>query len=238
MNAAERPCLVLLPGLLCDDAVWHGQRAALDFADCRIPSYGETDCLVQMARGVLQTLPARFSLAGHSMGGRVALEIARLAPERVERLALLDSGTDPAEQGAAGEKERAKRLALLEIAQTQGMRAMGTQWARGMVHADRLDTPLFEAILDMIGRRTPAVFAAQIRALLARPDANAVLAGMRCPVLLACGRQDAWSPLARHERMQALCPGAELVVIEDSGHMSTMEQPQAVADALRAWMAR
>lgn len=237
MSTAERPCLVLLPGLLCDDAVWQGQRAALDFADCRVPSYGETDSLVQMARGVLQTLPARFSLAGHSMGGRVALEIARLAPERVERLALLDSGTDPAEQGAAGEKERAKRLALLEIAQAQGMRAMGTQWARGMVHADRLDTPLFEAILDMIGRRTPAVFAAQIRALLARPDANAVLAGMRCPVLLACGRQDAWSPLARHERMQALCPGAELVVIEDSGHMSTMERPQAVADALRNWMA-
>lgn len=238
MSLAERPCLVLLPGLLCDEAVWREQRAALGFADCVVPSYGETDCLVQMAQAVLKTLPARFSLAGHSMGGRVALEIARLAPERVERLALLDSGTDPAEQGSAGEKERDKRLALLDVARTQGMRTMGAQWARGMVHPARLDSPLFEEILDMIGRRTPAVFAAQIRALLARPDASDVLARMRCPVLLVCGRQDAWSPLARHERMQAMCPGAELVVVEDSGHMSTMERPQAVTGALRDWMAR
>lgn len=238
MTQAVRPCVVLLPGLLCDEAVWREQRAALDFADCVVPSYGEADAVAAMAYGVLQTLPPRFSLAGHSMGGRVALEIARMAPERVERLALLDSGTDPAAQGAAGERERDKRLALLEIAQAQGMRAMGTQWARGMVHADRLGTPLFDEILDMIGRRTPAVFAAQIRALLARPDANGVLAGMRCPVTLVCGRQDAWSPLDRHERMQASCPGATLVVIEDSGHMSTMEQPQAVSRALLDWMAR
>lgn len=238
MNVVARPCVVLLPGLLCDETVWRAQRAALAFAECVVPSYGETDSLVAMAQGVLQTLPPRFSLAGHSMGGRVALEIARMAPERVERLALLDSGTDPAAQGAAGVQERDKRLALLEIAQAQGMRAMGTQWARGMVHANRLGTPLFDEILDMIGRRTPAVFSAQIHALLGRPDANDVLAGMRCPVTLVCGRQDAWSPLDRHERMQAICPGSELVVVEDSGHMSTIEQPAAVSRALLDWMAR
>ncbi|MBH2008916.1 MAG: alpha/beta fold hydrolase [Xanthomonadaceae bacterium] len=238
MSKAERPCVVLLPGLLCDEAVWRAQCVALDFADCVVPSYGETDCLVQMARDVLETLPARFSLAGHSMGGRVALEVARLAPERVERLALLDSGTDAIAPGLAGTHERAKRQALLDIARAQGMRAMGTQWACGMVHPAQLDTPLFAEILDMIDRRTPEVFAAQIRALLERPDANDVLAGMRCPVLLVCGRQDDWSPLERHERMQALCPDSELVVVEDSGHMSTMERPEAVVKALRDWMRR
>lgn len=238
MTPADRPCVVLLPGLLCDEAVWREQCAALAFADCVIPSYGETDSLVGMAQGVLQTLPPRFSLAGHSMGGRVALEIARLVPGRVERLALLDSGISPAAQGEAGERERDKRLALLAIAEAKGMRAMGQQWASGMVHADRLGTPLFEEILDMIGRRTPAEFAAQIRALLGRPDATEVLADLSCPTLLVCGRQDAWSPLARHERMQQVNPGARLVVIEHSGHMSTMEQPAAVSRALVDWMGR
>lgn len=233
----SRPIVVLLPGLLCDEVVWRSQCEALNFAECVIPSYGETDSVTDMAHGVLQTMPeGRFALAGHSMGGRVALEIARLAPERIDRIALLDSGIDPIAKGAAGVNEREKRDALLQIARQQGMRKMGAQWARGMVHEDVLDTPLFEEILDMIGRATPEVFAAQIRALLNRPDAGAVLAGLRCPTLLVCGRQDAWSPLARHERMHALCPGSQLTVIEHSGHMSTMEQPAAVSRALVEWM--
>lgn len=233
----SRPTIFLLPGLVCDAAVWREQRAALSFADCFIPSYGEADSLTGMAHSVLRAMPAQpVALAGHSMGGRVALEIARLAPERIERIALLDTGIDPIAEGEAGAQERQKREALLQIAREQGMREMGAQWARGMVHEDFLNAPVFNDILEMIGRCTPAIFAAQIKALLNRPDAAAVLAGLRCPTLLLCGRQDAWSPLARHERMHALCPGSELVVIEHSGHMCTMEQPAAVSRALVDWM--
>ena len=116
------------------------------------------------------------------------------------------------------------------------MREMGRVWARGMVHPSRLDSPLFERILDMIERQTPAIFEAQIKALLARPDARDVLRNLRCPTLLACGREDAWSPLSRHEQMHAMVPQSRLVVIEDSGHMSTMEQPHAVSQALAEWM--
>ena len=232
-----RPCVVLLPGLLCDAAVWRDQCEALAFADCVVPSYGGLSSLADMARHVLDTIPAeRFSLVGHSMGGRVALEMVRLAPGRVERLALLDTGVDPIAEGSAGLQERDKRMALLHLAQEHGMRRMGRDWARGMVHPARLGSPLFDDILDMIERRTPAIFEAQITALLARPDARGVLAALRCPTLLACGRQDAWSPLARHEEMQALCPGSRLAVIEDSGHMSTMEQPAAVSGMLLEWM--
>ena len=232
-----RPCVVLLPGLLCDAAVWRDQRETLAFADCVVPSYGRLSSLADMARHVLDTIPAeRFSLVGHSMGGRVALDMVSLAPGRVERLALLDTGMEPIAEGGAGLRERDRRLALLHLAREQGMRAMGREWARGMVHPSRLDTPLFEEILDMIERQTPAVFEAQITALLARPDARGVLAGLRCATLLACGRQDAWSPLARHEEMQALCPGSRLSVIEDSGHMSTIEQPAAVSRLLVDWM--
>jgi pimeloyl-ACP methyl ester carboxylesterase len=234
-----RPCVALLPGLMCDAAVWTAQCEALDFADCVVPSYGELSSITGMARHVLEIVPAqRFSLAGHSMGGRVALEVVRLAPERVERLALLDSGMDPLAPGESGERERAKRTALLKLARDKGMRAMGREWARGMVHPSQLDSPLFGRILDMIERQTPAIFEAQINALLGRPDARPVLQNLRCPTLLACGRQDGWSPLSRHEEMQALTPGSRLVVIEDSGHMSTMEQPDAVSRALIEWMER
>ena len=232
-----RPCLVLIPGLLCDAAVWRAQCQALSSADCVVPDLGELASLTDMARRVLDTVPAaRFSVAGHSMGGRVALEIARLAPERIERLALFDSGLDALAPGAPGQAEREARMGLLHTAQQQGMRAMGRQWARRMVHPDRIDTPLFEDILAMIERQTPALFAAQIQAVLDRPDGRAVLRQLRCPALFACGRQDAWSPLSRHEDMQALCPGSKLVVIEDCGHMSPMEQPAAVSRALADFM--
>lgn len=235
----SKPCIVFLPGLLCDEVVWQEQRKALSFADNIIPSYEHAASIEDMAHLVLSEVGAqRFSLAGHSMGGRVALEIARMAPQRVERLALLDTGMEAIATGEAGASERAKRMALLRKARDHGMREMGTQWARGMVHPGRLDTPLFEEVLDMVARFTPAIFSAQINALLGRPDATGVLQSLNCPTLLVCGRQDLWSPLSRHERMQELCPRAELVVIEDSGHMSTMEQPEQVSKALADWMLR
>ncbi len=230
---------ILLPGLLCDEAVWAAQVQALQAhgVACQVPSYGMLDSLQDMARSVLEAAPAaRFSLAGHSMGARVALEVLRLAPQRVQRLALLDTGIDPLPAGEAGERERARRMELLGIARERGMRAMGREWARGMVHPSRWDGPVFESILEMLERKTPAVYEAQIRALLDRPDARPLLATLRCPVLLGCGRDDAWSPLARHEEMHALLPGSRLSAFEHSGHMVTMEQPQAVSDALIGWM--
>lgn len=114
---------------------------------------------------------------------------------------------------------------------------MGAQWARGMVHPTRIGTPVFEAILQMIERHTPDMFAAQIKALLARPDASALLPQIHCPTLLLCGRDDLWSPLARHEEMQRQIAGARLEVIDRCGHMATMEQPQAVSQALAQWLA-
>lgn len=233
------PCIVLLPGLLCDAAVWREQCRSLGPQHCIVPSFGTLASLGDMARSVLDLVPAeRFSLAGHSMGGRVALEIARLAPQRIERIALLDSGLDPLAAGAAGDRERDQRMALLRLARQEGMRTMAKQWARGMVHPARIDTPVFEEILRMIERQTPETFEAQIHALLNRPDAREPLRHLQCPALFACGRQDTWSPLSRHEEMHALCPGSRLVVIENSGHMSTMEQPATVCDALQEWMER
>jgi len=240
-NADAPPTLVLLPGLLCDDAVWADQQAALHalhpLCDVRVGDYGRLDCIDAMARHMLQSVAApRLLLAGHSMGGRVALEMARQAPGRVAGLALLDTGTAARPAGPAGEQERQSRHALLALARAEGMPAMARRWAAPMVHPDVVGTPLFERIVAMVARSDPERFAAQIEALLHRPDAQPVLQGLRCPVLLVCGRQDLWSPPARHEAMHAAVPGSALCLVDACGHMSPMEQPGAVSAAMARWV--
>lgn len=233
--------LVLLPGLVCDQAAWAPQVQALSSPRqrCHVVHYGSLDSLQAMARHVLATAPdGPFSLAGHSMGGRVAFEVWRLAPERVQRLALLDTSYHPLPEGEAGETEKAGRHKLLELARREGMRAMAAEWAKGMVHESRIGGPVFEAVLDMFERSSADVFAAQIKALLARPDALPLLPGITCPTLVLCGADDAWSPPARHETLHRAIAGSELVVLERCGHMSMMEQPQAVNAAFEAWLQR
>lgn len=226
---------VLLPGLLCDRAVWQAQIDAI--GPCHVADYGMLDTLPAMAAHVLAMAPpGPLAVAGHSMGGRVAFEMWRQAPERIERLALLDTSYHPLDEGEAGEAERAGRMSLLAIARRDGMRTMAREWAMGMVHPGRHGTPLFEAVLDMFERKTPDVFAAQINALLTRPDCTELLTTIRCPTLLLCGRDDAWSPPARHEFMQRHIAGSRLVVVETCGHMSMMEQPEAVSSALAEWL--
>jgi pimeloyl-ACP methyl ester carboxylesterase len=234
----SKPHLILVPGLLCDRAVWEHQiqqlRAA---ADITIADHGVLDSLVKMAMPILDRAPERFALAGHSMGGRVAMEVYRSAPERVTRLALLDTAYAPFPTAKQGTQERQQRYALLAKAHHEGMRTMGAEWAQNMVHPSRLsDHELMNAILDMIQRKTPDIFASQIKALLERPDASPVLPTIRCPTLVLCGRQDAWSGLAEHERMARMIPNSRLAIIEHCGHMSTMERPIEVTAAMQEWL--
>lgn len=229
----DKPALILLPGLLCDASVWSAQITALaDIADIHTPDFLGQDNLTSMAQRVLNDAPQRFSVAGHSMGARVALEIIRLAPERVTRLALLDTGIHPPIPG-----EPEKRQVLVDLANTEGMAALAAAWLPPMVHPDRLQDRAFMAGLTaMVERATPEIYAGQIRALLNRPDAAPGLARITCPVLIGVGRQDAWSPPAQHEAMARALPHATYVVFEDSGHMAQMEAPEAVNAALRRWL--
>lgn len=235
------PTLVLLPGLMCDAAVWAPLYPHL-LADIQpwVADYGAARSLEAMALSVLAQAPAeRFALAGHSMGGRVAFEVLRLAPQRVSHLALLDTGHLPRAAGETGAQEAAKRHALLEVARSQGVRAMAQVWVQGMVHPQRLqDAELIESIVAMFARKSADVFAAQIEALLERPDASGVLRSLALPTLLQCGAQDSWSPPEQHAAMQTLAPQAVLDVIEDAGHMAPMERPQAVAASLSRWLQR
>ena len=231
--------LMLIPGLMCDHAVWEPLLPWLaKDRECRMVDHGQADSLVQMAKQLLQDAPPHMVLAGHSMGARVALEVLRLAPERVKGVALLDTGYLPKPAGEAGEEEARKRFHLLKIAQERGVRAMANEWVQGMVHPDRLsDAPLIESILAMFERKDAHIFACQINALLNRLDGSDVLRAIKVPTLLMCGKQDAWSTPAQHQAMNALATHATFDVIEDAGHMAPMERPEPVALSLQRWLA-
>lgn len=226
------PTLLLLPGLLCDEVVW---SAAIDRLPPHLPvavgDFSTQDNLTRMAEDMLARHPGPLYVAGHSMGGRVAMEMARLAPERVARLALLDTGIHPRKEG-----EEAKRQRVKDIAHQQGMVALAAEWLPPMVHPDRHgDATLMGPLTAMVCRMTPELHDRQIQALLDRPDAAATIGAYRGPVVLIVGRQDAWSPVAQHEEIAALLPQAKLVVIEEAGHFAPIERPREVAEALAAW---
>jgi pimeloyl-ACP methyl ester carboxylesterase len=238
---SAKQSLVLLPGFLCDQTVWKQQVTSLaDLADPVSMEWGpEHDSILAMAEAVLRWAPPEFALAGHSMGGRVAFQILRLAPERVTKVALLNTGSDARPPGPAGENEERRRRELLAMARSQGMRAMGIEWLKGMLPAYRQnDTALVEEIIAMFERKSPDLFEIQMLALLARPNATPWLSHILCPALVLTGFDDAWSPPGRHLEMAQSIRLSELVVVSKCGHMSTMERPEEVTAAMREWLAR
>jgi pimeloyl-ACP methyl ester carboxylesterase len=185
-----------------------------------------------MAAALLERAPARFALAGHSLGGRIALEVVRQQPRRVTRLALLDTGVHPCTTG-----EPARRQELLSIAFADGMRAVARRWLPPMVHPDRhSDSSVMGPLEQMVERRTAVSFRNQVEALLGRPDARAVLATIRCPALVLCGREDGWSPLEQHEKIASAIGGSTLAVIDACGHMAPFERPTEVSRAFERWL--
>lgn len=233
--AADAPTAVFIPGLLSDGIVW---EAAAATAAKRVPvataDVTSQTSITAMAQDTLEAHPGLLIAIGHSMGARVALEMARLAPRRVVGLILADTGIHPRKEG-----EEAKRQVVLDLARKEGMAALADAWLPPMVWEERHgDAALMSALRAMVLRADVAQHDRQIQALLDRPDAAATLADVACPVLLLVGRQDAWSPVAQHETMREVLPRADLVVIEDAGHFAPIEQPHAVSAAIADWLDR
>ena len=229
MSMESKPTIVLIPGLLCDAHAWGDTPARLErFGTVFVADLSTQDDLRAMAGDILAAHAGPLAVAGHSMGARVALEMVRQAPDRIVRLALLDTGYQPRRDG-----EEVRRQELVDLAHREGMAALASVWLPPMVHPDRhADATLMGGLAEMVGRMTPDLHERQIRALVGRPDAEPLLPRIACPTLLVVGRQDAWSPLAQHEAMKALIPGSRLVVIENAGHFAPVERPAEVADAL------
>ena len=229
-----RTPLLLLPGLLCDAALWRPQTTAL--ADIAVPIVCDLtrhDSLTAMAASVLADAPEYFSLAGLSMGGYVAQEVMRQAPQRVLRLALLDTSAR-----SDSDEQLARRRGLIELAGRGEFKGVTPRLLPLLIHPERLaDQPLVDIVTGMAERVGKDAFLRQQSAIMGRPDGRADLGRIACPTLVLCGAEDALTPPALHREIAAGIKGARLEIIANCGHLSTLEAPDQVNAAFREWLA-
>lgn len=224
--------LLLLPGLLCDAALWdHQARHLAGEGGVRVADLTRDDSIGAMAARVLAEAPPEFDLAGLSMGGYVAFEVLRRAPERVARLCLIDTAAR-----ADTEEQTARRRGLIDLARRGQFKGVTSRLLPLLLHPDRLgEAALAGAVMAMAERVGAEAFLRQQQAIMGRVDSRRSLGAIAAPTLIICGREDALTPLEKSAEMQAAIPGARLAVIEDCGHLSTMERPQAVTALMRLW---
>lgn len=225
--------MYLLSGLLCDATVWEKQIPFFaEQYDVHTFDFIGFDDLTKMAEHVLAHSDEPFVLIGHSMGARVALEVTCLAPARVLKLALLNTGVHAVKEG-----EAEKRYALIDHAKQQGMAYLIDHWLMPMLaEHNRQQTEIIEPLSEMVLRATPELFQKQIDGLLNRPDAVSSLKNVSCPLLLGAGAHDTWAPVTQHQDMQKLAPQAQLVIFAEGGHMSQFEDAGTVNQALLEWL--
>lgn len=229
----ERLPLVLLPGMPLDAALWdHQTRHLADVAAISVGDLTGRDSMAALAGAVLAAAPPRFALGGLSMGGYVAFEILRQAPERVAKLALFDTSARPDTP-----EQTANRKDGIALVRQGKLRQVVAASLPRLVHPDRVrETAIVESVQAQAQRIGPDNYALQQTAIMNRPDSRPGLAAIRCPTLVLCGRQDVITPPEVHAEIAAGVPGARLVVVEDCGHLSAMERPQAVTALLREWL--
>jgi pimeloyl-ACP methyl ester carboxylesterase len=234
MNRVAKPGLVLVPGLLCDALLWKAQVAALGgLCEPWIADHTRSTTMAEVAADVLRDAPFEsFALAGLSMGGYVALEMTRQAAHRVIRLALLDTSA------RADTPEHSKRREdLIALAERGRFLGITNTLLPLFLHRARLeDQKLVATVMEMARNTGKEAFIRQERAIMSRADSQPFLRAIACPTLVLCGRQDALAPLAGHEEMARAIPGASLQVIDDCGHLSTLERPAQVSAALERWL--
>lgn len=224
--------LVLIPGMMCDARMWGGLPALLHPRPVAHALPTNADTVADLAAIVLRDAPDRFALAGLSMGGIVAMEVLRQAPERVERLALLD--TNPRAEAPEVQARRAPQIAR---ALSGHLDAVIRDEMKPNYLADGPDTqPILDLCMEMALSLGPEVFARQSRALRDRPDQTATLAAFKGPALVLMGVQDKLCPLDRHAQMHTLMPQSRLAIIPRAGHLPTLENPAATFAHLRDWL--
>jgi pimeloyl-ACP methyl ester carboxylesterase len=224
---------MLLSGLLCDETFWTDiPRRLSNVAEIRVVSFNGFTSIPAMARHVLDIAPQRFAVAGHSMGGRVALEVMRAAPRRVTGLALLNTSVQAVRDGEPQSRDR-----LLRLAYERGMSALAAEWLPPMMGSDAARAAeLMPQLIAMIQRFTAEAYAGQVAAMLNRPEVLSVLPSIAVPTLLLSGSDDSWSPVSQQQSIRRRIPHATLFEIHGAGHMAPLERPDSVAVALREWL--
>lgn len=230
--AAEN--VLLLPGMMCDERLWSHQIAAID-VPVHVADLSRSDNFADMAAGVLAAAPSSFAMAGLSMGGILAFEIWRQASERVTHLALLD--TNPHPDAPSRRPVRFEQIAAAAAGRLEELAAESLK-PLYLAEKNRNNQELLQTILDMALQHGPEVFERQSLALMNRQDSVPTLKTISCPTTVICGREDAICPVRFHELMAREIVGAELVIIDDCGHLSSMEAAEAVTEELSRLIAR
>jgi pimeloyl-ACP methyl ester carboxylesterase len=233
MNDASGVPIVLIPGLGCTARLYSEQVPALwSCGPVTVADHRRADSMDAIARQILAVAPQRFALAGLSMGGYIALTIMHIAPERVLRLALLDT------QSRADTPEATeRRKASIKLAREGRLDEINAMLWQVLVHKDRQgDASLKRVVAGMTIDTGGEAFARQQTAIMSRPDARPWLPTIKCPTLVLVGDGDLLTPPDLSEEMAALIPGSRLVKVPHCGHLSTMERPEAVTQALLDWM--
>jgi len=229
----DKQNLLLLPGLLDDAALWEHQCKYLaELAEITVADLTPYDSMAKMAQSVLENAPACFALAGLSMGGYVAHEIMRRALDRVTKLALIDTSAQP-----ENEEQTQHRKELIQLTLIGKFKEVTPRLLSLLVHPNRVqDQKLTNTIIAMAERVGQDAFLRHNKAIMARRDSREDLRRIKCPTLILVGRQDTLTPIKVHEEMAAGIAHARLIIIEDCGHLSCLEQPQAVTALLRDWL--
>lgn len=233
MVATDSVPIVLVPGLNCSARLYGEQITAVwQYGPVMVADHTRDDSMAAIARRILAAAPPRFALAGLSMGGYIALEIVQQAPERVTRLALLDTNAR-----AETPEQTERRRPLIAMAKDGRFAEVPDLQFAVFVHRNRQgDTALRAVVRAMAEETGPEAFLRQQYAIITRQDARASLAAIACPTLVVVGDGDELTPPALAEEIAAGIRGARLVVIPDCGHLSTLERPQAVNAALVEWL--
>jgi pimeloyl-ACP methyl ester carboxylesterase len=224
--------LVLIPGMMCDARMWGGIPAALAPREVlhHVPTGADT--MAELAARALRRAPPRFALAGLSMGGILAMEMLAQAPERVERLALLD--TNPRAELPEVQTRREPQIAR---ALAGGLdRVMRDEMKPNYLAAGPGKQAVLDLCMTMALDLGPQVFALQSRALRDRSDRQATLAAFEGPALVLMGAEDRLCPRERHDLMHSLMPQSRLVIVDGAGHLPPLEQPVETTAALRRWL--
>ncbi|WP_420103027.1 alpha/beta fold hydrolase [Bosea sp. (in: a-proteobacteria)] len=227
--------LVLVPGLSCTAALYAPQWVELSAGRLvLVADHARDDSLAGIAERLLAAAPPRFALCGLSMGGYIAFEVLRRAPERVTRLALLDTSAKPATPQT--NEPRAQMIALAQKGAYDNVTTL--LWQRLVAPARLTDEPLRLVVRGMAEAIGAVGFVRQQTAIMGRPDSRPLLRGFDKPTLILVGEEDEITPVEEARDMAALAGGtAELAIIPDCGHLSTLEAPEPVTTALRRWLA-
>jgi pimeloyl-ACP methyl ester carboxylesterase len=225
--------ILLIPGLVSSPRIYAPVLPALwRCGPVTVANHIRDDNMGAIARRILAEAPPRFALAGHSMGGYIAFEILRQAPERVAKLALMNTQARPDTPEAT-----TRRRGLMARAQSGDYRGVLDEMFQGFVHPSRLgDASLRQLVYDMGGDVGPDAFVRQQTAVISRPDSRPSLAWIKCPTLVLTGDEDNSVPNSLSVEMANGIPGAKLVVLPNCGHLPQLELPQATADALVEWI--